>query len=162
MCPPVIGLILGAVGSIATAAMQAGIARQQAKIEQQQLMVEMENERIKGIGDTADRLEELRRASAQNRAALSASGLTENVSYTMGIAPYNAKVAASDVSRLEFNTGQILGRKKYEIAVAGWRAKTTAASAFIQAGANIAGDIGTYVARGSSGGYSRNSITAAS
>jgi len=80
MCPPIIGLILTVVGSLATAAMTANVARQQAKIEQQQLATEMENERIKAIGDTTDRLEELRRAEATNRAALSASN-AENIRY---------------------------------------------------------------------------------
>ena len=157
MCPPIIGLVLAVVGSLATAAMTANVARQQAKIEQQQLATEMENERIKAIGDTTDRLEELRRAEATNRAALSASN-AENLSYAYGIAPYNQRVAAHDVRRTEFNAGQIVGRKKYEIAVAGWRAKTDAASAYIGAGAKILGDVGSYASAktASSGGSIRS------
>jgi hypothetical protein len=118
----------------------------------------MENERIKAIGDTTDRLEELRRAEATNRAALSASNV-ENVSYAQGIAPYNQRVAAHDVRRTEFNANQVVGRKKYEIAVAGWKAKTDTMSAFITAGAGILNDVGSFAAqrRKMSGG----SITAA-
>jgi hypothetical protein len=154
MCPPIIGLVLSVVGSLASAAMQAGIAKQQAQIEQQQLQVEMENERIKAIGDTNDRLEQLRVSESTNRAALSASGLDENVSYAQGIYGYNKRVATNDVARLDFNSGQILGRKKYEIEVAGWKAKTAAKTAFVEAGASILGDIGTFAAnRGRTSGY---------
>jgi len=156
MCPPIIGLVLSVVGSLATAAMQAGIAKQQAKIEQQQLEVEMENERIKAIGDTNDRLEQLRVSEATNRGALSASGLDTNWSYVQGISPYNKQVATRDVGRQDFNAGQVVGRKKYEIQVAGWRAKATAASAFVSAGASIVGDIGNFAARsyGTTNSYS--------
>ncbi len=159
MCPPIVGLVLSVVGSLATAAMQSQVAKQQAQIEQTQLRTEMENERVKAIGDTADRLEELRRAEASNRAALSATGLEQNVSYVQGIAPYNQSVAASDVGRTEFNASQVIGRKGYEISVAGWRAKTTAASSFIQAGADILGNVGTYATRAGGG---TNRITTAS
>lgn len=152
MCPPIIGVVLGIVGSLASAAMTSQVARQQAKIEQQQLRTEIENERIKAIGDTTDRLLELNRAEATNRAALSASGVDTNFSYIYGIAPYNARVAQRDVGRLEFNAGQVIGRKKYEIAVAGWKAKTASRSAFIQAGIDSLGSIASYAARSSSGG----------
>jgi len=152
MCPPSIGLVLSVVGSLATAAMGAATARQQAKIEQEQLRVEMENERIKAMGDTNDRLEELRKAEATNRAALSATGVADNISYAQGIAPYNQRVAGRDVGRIDFNANQVVGRKKYEIAVAGWRAKTTAMSGFISAGASILNDVGTFAAKSYGGG----------
>lgn len=158
MCPPIIGVVLGIVGSLASAAMTSQVARQQAKIEQQQLVVEMENERIKAIGDTSDRLEELRKAEATNRAALSASGVDTNYSYLYGIAPYNARVAQRDVGRLEFNAGQVIGRKRYEIAVAGWKARTAATSAFIQAGVDSLGSIANFAAN-RSGGAPANRIT---
>jgi hypothetical protein len=145
MCPPIIGIMLSVVGSLATAAMGAQVAKQQAVVEQSQLRVEIENERIKAIGATSDRLEELRKAEATNRAALSVAGV-ENVSYAQGIAPYNQRVASRDVRRSDFNMGQEVGRKKYEISVAGWRAKTTAVSGFVQAGADIAGKVGSYIA----------------
>jgi hypothetical protein len=150
MCPPIIGLVLSVVGSLASAAMAAGVAKQQAAIEQQQLRVEIENERIKAIGDTTDRLMELNRSEAMNRAALSASGV-DNMSYAYGIAPFNQRVAAHDVRRTEFNAGQVVGRKKYEISVAGWKAKTTAMSGFVQAGVDSLGSIGGHFARPSGG-----------
>lgn len=143
MCPPIIGLILPIIGSLASAFVGVGIARQQAKIEQEQLKVEIENERIKGMADTNDRLRAFRVDEAANRAALSATGVDLNLSYAQGIAPSNARIVQRDIARIEFNTGQEIGRKKYEIAVAGWRSRTTTMSAFTQAGADIAGNIGT-------------------
>ena len=148
MCGPaiaIIGVVMSVVGSLATAAMTASVAKQQAKIEQEQLRTEIENERIKGIGATSDRLEELRKAEATNRAALSASGF-DNISYAQGIAPYNQRVASRDVRRSDFNMGQEVGRKKYEISVAGWRAKSTAASAYVTAGAQSLAAVGEYAA----------------
>jgi hypothetical protein len=147
MCPPIIGIVLGVVASLASAAMASSMAKQQAKIEQYQLQTEMENERIKAIGDTTDRLRELARAEATNRAALAPSGV-ENISYEQGIVPYNQRIASTDVARTEFNAGQVIGRKKYEISVAGWRAKSESRAAWIGAGAKILGDVGGYVSAG--------------
>jgi hypothetical protein len=155
MCPPIIGVILTVVGSLATAAMGAGIAKQQALIEQRQLRTEIENERIKAIGATSDRLEDLRKAEATNRAVLSTSGV-DNISYIQGAAPYNQRVMARDVRRTEFNAGQEVGRKKYEIEVAGWRAKSTAMSGYVSAAADSLGAIGTHFA---SGRPTANSVT---
>lgn len=159
MCPPIIGVVLGIVGSLASAAMASSMAQQQAKIETYQLQTEMENERIKAIGDTTDRLQELVRAQAMNRAALSVSGLDENISYTQGIEPYNQRIASTDVARTEFNAGQVIGRKKYEISVAGWRAKSESRSAWIGAAANIAGNVGSYIASGSGAAKSGGSLS---
>ena len=144
MCPPIIGLVVGIAASFAQAAMSSSIAKSQAAIEQQQLRVEMENERIAALGATNDRLEELRKAEASNRAALSAAGV-DNLSYATGIAPYNKSVAYRDISNVAFNAGQQIGRKKYEIAVAGWNARTNSRSAWMTAGASAAGDIGSYL-----------------
>jgi len=152
MCGPIVGIILSVVGSLATAAMGAQMAKQQAKIEQNQLRVEIENERIKAIGDTTDRLMELHKAEAMNRAALSASGFDENVSYVQGIMPYNTRVAGRDVGRTVFNSEQVVGRKKYEIAVAGWKAKAAATSGFIQAGVDSLGTIAGGFVRSSGSG----------
>jgi hypothetical protein len=149
MCPPIIGVMLTIAGSLATAFMTSQVAKQQAKIETYQLQTEMENERIKAIGDTTDRLQELVRAQAMNRAALSTSGV-DNISYATGIFPYNERIASTDVARTQFNAGQVIGRKKYEIAVAGWRAKTESRSAWIGAGTKIAGDLGSYISGGTS------------
>jgi len=141
MCGPIVGIVLSVVSSLATAAMGAQMAKQQAEIEQSQLRVEMENERIKSIGDTTDRLMELRKSEAMNMAALSASGLDENVSYTQGIVPFNMQVAGNDIGRTIFNSDQVVGRKKYEIGVAKWKAKATAVSGFVQAGFDSLGTI---------------------
>ena len=156
MCPPIVGVILTIVGSLGTAFVQAGIARQQAKIEQRQLAVEIENERIKGMGEANDRLAAFRADEAANRAALSATGVDVNYSYVQGIAPANRRVVARDIARLQFNTGQEVGRKKYEIAVAGWRSRTTTMSAFTQAGADIAGAAATQI--GSRSGVTANAV----
>lgn len=140
MCVPVplIGLAVSVVSSFATAAMQSSVARQQAAIEQRQLRTEMANERNKALAETNDRLEQFRREEAANRAALSALGV-ENVSYAQGIAPFNRRVVGRDIARIEYNLGQEIGRKNYEIAVAGWRARTTSRSSFLQAGVDSLG-----------------------
>lgn len=143
MCPPIIGVVLGIVGAFAQAAMTTAVAKQQAEIERTQLKAEIENEQIAAMQKATDRLEELRRAEATNRAALSAVGLQTNLSYEQGIEPYNKTVATRDVERSNFNSGQVIGRKKYEIAVAGWKAKATSRSAFVEAGANAIGEIGS-------------------
>ena len=145
MCLPIIGLVIGIAASFAQAAMTSQLAKSQAAIEQQQLRIEMENERIAALGATNDRLEEFRRAEASNRAALSTMGLDQNISYVRAIAPYNQRVAYRDVNRLDFNAGQQIGRKKYEIAVAGYRARAEGASAFMTAGASAAGDVGGHL-----------------
>ena len=142
MCLPIVGLVIGIAASFAQAAMTSQLAQSQAAIEQQQLRIEMENERIAALGATNDRLEEFRRAESSNRAALSTMGLIDNISYVRGIAPYNKRVAYRDVNRIDFNAGQQIGRKKYEIAVAGWRAKAEGVSAFTSAAASAAGSIG--------------------
>lgn len=145
MCPPIVGLIIGIAGSFMQAAMTAQIAQQQAIIQQQQLRVEIENERIAQLGRTNDRLEELRRAEASNRALISTTGVDVNYAYEQAIVPYNKLVAGRDVTRDMFNTEQEVGRKRYEIAVAGWKAKATRASAFVEAGASAFGQVGRYV-----------------
>ena len=144
MCLPIVGLVIGIAASFAQAAMTSQLAQNQAAIEQQQLRVEMENERISALGATNDRLEELRKAEASNRAALSAAGV-DNVSYVQAIAPYNARVAGRDIGNIGFNAGQQIGRKKYEIAVAGWRSRAEGRSAWTTAAATAAGDTGSYL-----------------
>ena len=148
MCPPILGVIIGIVGSFAQAAMVGQQASAQAKIEQQQLKIEMENERISAMQKTNDRMEQFRKEEASNLAALSATGLQTNLSYEQGIAPYNTKVAHRDMDREFFNSGQTVGRKKYEIAVAGWKAKTTSRNAFMTAGIESIGAIGSHIAKG--------------
>ena len=149
MCIPLMlaGLALSAVGSLATAAMTSANAKAQAQIEQQQLQTEIANEKNKAMADTNDRLEQYRKDEAANRAALSAMG-AENVSYMQGVAPYNRSVVGRDVRAIEYNMGQEVGRKKYEIAVAGWRAKATSRSAWLQAGSDSLGTIGAHFASG--------------
>ena len=152
MCIPIMlaGLALSAVGSLATAAMTSAQAKQQALIEQRQLETEIRNEKIKGMADTNDRLEEFRKAEAVNRAVLSASGVDVNYSYLGGILPENRRVARRDIRGIEFNMGQQIGRKKYEIGVAGWRARTEARGAWIGAGAQILGNVGSAFAQSGS------------
>jgi len=158
MCDPIVGVVLAVVGSLATAYVGAGIAKQQAKIEQEQLKVEMANERIKGMAETNDRLAMFRAEEAQNRAALSVTGVDTNLSYLQGIVPYNQRIVSRDIARIQFNTGQEIGRKKYEIAVAGWRARSTAVSGYVQAGANAAGTIGSSLISGSLGTGTTNPV----
>lgn len=143
MCPPIIGVVLAVVGAAAQFAMTSQIAKQQAKIEQQQLRTEIANEEIRAMSVTNDRLEQLRREEASNRAAVAATGLAQNISYESAIAPYNTKVATRDVEREYFNSGQVIGRKKYEIKVAGWRAKATTASAGVTAVSDSIGEVGS-------------------
>lgn len=147
MCLPIIGLVVGIVGSLAQYAMTSAIAKQQAEIEKTQLRTEIENERIRSMGATNDRLEELRKAESTNRAAISATGIETNLSYEHGIAPYNQKVASRDVGRDQFNSGQVVHRKRYEIAVAGWKAKATSATALADAGASIFGQLGKSISQ---------------
>ena len=149
MCPPILGLVIGVIGSFAQYAMTSNMAKQQAIIEQRQLKTEIENERISAMQKTNDRLEELRKAEATNRAALSATGVSQNISYEEGISPYNKKVAYRDVERENFNSGQVIGRKKYEIAVAGWKAKATSRNALLTAGSEAIGAVGNYATRNS-------------
>jgi len=153
MCLPVIGLVMSVAGTFATAFMQSAMAKQQAAIEQRQLKTEIENEKLKAMADTNDRLESFRRDEASNRAALSALGF-DNQSYEQGVEPFNRKVVSRDVRSIEFNAGQEIGRKKYEIKVAGWRAKSTARSGFIEAGASAAGQVGSYLINNTGGGNS--------
>jgi hypothetical protein len=141
-----VGLALSTVGSIGTAAMTSANAKAQAEIEQQQLKTEIANEKIKAMSDTNDRLEQFRKEEAANRAALSALG-AENISYAEGIVPFNRKVVGRDVRNIEFNRNMEVGRKKYEISVAGWRAKSASRSAWIGAGTEIAGNFGGTFAR---------------
>jgi hypothetical protein len=145
MCDPIsLALTIGltAATSFAQAAMTSANAKQAAIIEQNQLRQEMENERIKAMSETNDVLEDFRKTEATNRAMLSASGIN-NTSYQQGIEPFNRKVAGRDVRNLQFNAGQVIGRKKYEISVAGYRSKATSRSAFIEAGVNTLGKVGS-------------------
>jgi hypothetical protein len=135
---------MSVAGGFAEARYAGQQAAQEAKIEQEQLKIEMENERIKGMGDINDRLEEFRKAEAQNRAALSISGIDQNWSYREGILPGNYDVIKRDVGRLGFNAEQVVSRKKYEIEVAGWKAKATKKSAMVSAGANAIKQIGEF------------------
>lgn len=143
MCFELLAIGLSIAGSFMQANAQASIAAQQAKIQQQQLKVEMENERIKALQETNDRLDEWMRAEATNRAAIAASGVGQNISYDQGISVYNKKVAARDVGRSQFNAEQRIGRARYEIKVAKWKAKATAQSAYTTAFADSLGAIGS-------------------
>lgn len=158
MCGPIVGVVLSVVGSLATAFVGAGIARQEAKIQQEQLKIEMANERIKGLGEANDRLAQFRAEEAQNRAALSVTGVDTNLSYLQGIVPANQRVVSRDIARIQFNMGQEIGRKKYEIAVAGWKARSTAISGFAQAGADAVGTIGSSLISGAIGTGTTNPV----
>jgi hypothetical protein len=152
MCDPISLAVIGltAVGSFGTAMMQSANAKAEAQIEQTQLRTEIENERIKAMSDTNDRLEQFRKDEATNRAALSALGV-ENLSYMQGLEPYNRKVVGRDVRGIQYNAGQEIGRKKYEISVAGWKAKSTSRSAYIQAGADTLSSVGSRIANRAGG-----------
>lgn len=146
MCMTLIAVGLSIAGSFMQAQMQASIAAQQAAIQKQQLKVDIENERIRSMAETNDRMDEWMRAEAANRAAISASGISQNISYEQGVAPYNKKVAARDVGRSQFNAEQRIGRARFEIQVANWRARTTARSAYTTAFADSLGAIGSALA----------------
>jgi len=143
MCFELIGVALSIAGSFMQAQMQAQIAQQQAKIQAMQLKVEIENENIKSMADMNDRTTEWLRAESANKAAISASGLGSNISYDQGIAPYNKKVAYTDLARRGFERDQVVGRKRFEIKVAQWEANTTARSAYMTAAADSLGAIGS-------------------
>jgi hypothetical protein len=145
MCDPISALLLvGTIGaSFGSAMLASGAAKAEAQIEQAQLKTEIENERIKAMSETNNRLEQFRKDEASNRAALSALGVADNISYIQGIAPANRRVVARDVRSIQFNAGQEIGRKKYEIAVAGYRAKANSRTAYMQAASDSIGAIGS-------------------
>lgn len=149
MCLPIIGLGLSIAASFGQAMFTAQQAKQEARIEQEQLRTEIENERIKAVADTNDRLEQFRRDEAANFAALSTTGF-DSLSYSEGIYPANLRTVKRDIGALEYNAGQVIGRKKYEIRAAGWRAKSAARGAWISAGADAIGKVGSYYTEGNS------------
>jgi signal-transduction protein with cAMP-binding, CBS, and nucleotidyltransferase domain len=150
MCLPIIGLGLTIAATFGQAMLTSAQAKQEAVIEQEQLRVEMENERIKGMGDTNDRLEQFRKDEAANRAALSTTGVS-NLSYSEALLPANQRIVQRDVRAIAFNAGQQIARKKYEIGVAGYRAKATGRGAFVEAGTRSVGEIGSYLTNRSGG-----------
>ena len=142
MCDPISGMLLAATiaSSFGSAYINSAKAKQEAIIQQRQLKTDIENEKIKAMGETNDRLEQFRKDEAANRAALSAMNF-DNLSYREGIAPENREVVRRDVRRLEFNSGQEIGRKKYEIAVAGWRSKSESRVNYLNAGFETIGTL---------------------
>lgn len=142
MCGPILGIALSLAGSFLQAGMAAANAKTQAKIKEQQMKVEMENERIKSLSETNNRLEEAMRAEASNRAALSASGLDVNIAYEQAIEPYNKKVVNRDVRRQQYASDAKIANSKYNIKVAHAEAKATSRAAWAGAFADGFGAIG--------------------
>jgi len=143
MCFELLAIAASIAGSFMTAQAQANNAAVQAKIQKTQLKVEIENEKIKMMQQTNDRMEQYMREEATNRAALSASGLQNNISYDQAIAPYNKKVVKKDIMRSDFEGGQKVGNSRYRIKVASAEAAMTANSAYTTAFADSIGAIGS-------------------
>lgn len=122
MCISIIGALIGAVTSIAGSFMQAQAANQQAEmqyaVEAQQRKVEMENQYITSLSETNNKMEQYRRATARNEALIAASGITQNISYDIAIAPAEQRVYELEVARQQYNSNAEIGANKYGIAVA--------------------------------------------
>lgn len=139
---PLIGLGLSVGGSFLQAGMTAMSANAQARVANQQLEIDRENERIKGMQEANARQEEYLRNEATNRVAIAASGAGQNISYDMGLGPYNKGVARRDIQTIDFNTGQRVNRMSYEIRVNRANARNAATGALVGAISDSAGVIG--------------------
>lgn len=145
---PILGLVLSAGTSFLQASMGAQAADNAAKVQNEQIKIDMANERIKGMQEGSKRHEEyLRNESANRVASAAATGGGTNMSYEQGIAPYNKGVAGRDMATMAFNTGQKIGRMKYEIKVNRYNAQAQARAGYIGAVGDTAGAIGSYLQR---------------
>jgi hypothetical protein len=79
-----------------------------------------------------DRIELFQRADSANRVASAlAVGGGQNFSFEQGIQPYNKSVVARDVQTIGYNKDMEVGRKRYEISVNKWKAKTEGRMAMV-------------------------------
>lgn len=137
MCWVALAITVGT--SLIEASVQSNAAKQQYAVQKQQHIMDMENERIKALAETNNRMEAFIRQEAANRAALSASGLQQNISYEQGIAPYNREVLSRDVATISYNRDVALGQSRYAISVAKQTRDAAIGSAWLNAGIKVAG-----------------------